>query len=201
VQRVQRITEDELAFLGKLGAFVRTPRDAKRLFNLYRLLRLNAYRISGRGGEDPAAFLDGGYQAVAVLLAMLTLDARVLREVLDAPARAQDQARPGSGTAGGLAARPTEGVSWRDFTADLVPRPGPQQANGARPAWRNQVVGDIPAERLRDWERMSAAVQATVAGNLLTTADLKDFQAWAPYVRRFSYELLAEEDPDPAPLA
>ena len=64
-------------------------------------------------GDDDES---GHYQAVAVLLAMLTADPRLLRHVLDAPKRpAADPAAGGSAVGGGLMAQPDTGVSWRQF--------------------------------------------------------------------------------------
>jgi hypothetical protein len=175
--RARRLTEDELLFLGGLGPFVRTPRDAKRLFNVYRMLR------STRDLSPAAAFLGGEYQAVAVLLAMLTLDARVSASVLDA---APD---PLSAVSGGLtrrvALREEASGGWASFTAGLSP-----QKDGR--AWRNAIIGQVPAAEVAGWQRMAAAVGATSA--LVTLPDLTAFQAWAPHVRRFSYLVLAPGD-------
>ncbi len=60
----------ELDFLATLAPLVRSPRAAKRLLNLYRLLRA---RLSG---ENPAVFLADGsleapFRAVMVLLSVL----------------------------------------------------------------------------------------------------------------------------------
>ena len=54
-----------------------TPREAKRLFNLYRMLRATrdlsgASRFLGEAGEP------GDYQAVVVLLGLLTAHSRLL---------------------------------------------------------------------------------------------------------------------------
>jgi hypothetical protein len=59
------ISNDELEFLGRLASMVTTPRTAKRVLNLYRLLRA---RLSDNDVERFMA--DGEYQAVLVLLAL-----------------------------------------------------------------------------------------------------------------------------------
>lgn len=59
------ISEAEMDFLGRLAPLVPSPRAAKRLINLYRLLRARLY------GPDLDAFVDGdGAAAVLVLLAV-----------------------------------------------------------------------------------------------------------------------------------
>ncbi len=63
--RGMRITGPELLYLEQLSALVRTPRAAKRLVNLYRLVKA---RIAP-GMTD--AFLDVDYRVVLVLLAVL----------------------------------------------------------------------------------------------------------------------------------
>ncbi len=63
------ISATELDFLGTLAPLARSPRSAKRLLNLYRLLRARF------AGEELAGFLDGTreapFRAVLVLLAVL----------------------------------------------------------------------------------------------------------------------------------
>jgi hypothetical protein len=61
------LTEAEREFLGRLSAIVRTPRAAKRLVNIYRMIRVSVPDdefdyFSPHGDEE--------YQAVAVLLAV-----------------------------------------------------------------------------------------------------------------------------------
>jgi hypothetical protein len=63
------VTAEEVRFMSKLGPVIRTPRSAKRLANLYRLVRasLTADQLDsllGRGGELP------GYRAVQLMLAV-----------------------------------------------------------------------------------------------------------------------------------
>jgi KAP family P-loop domain len=168
----QRLTEDELRFLGGLGPFIRTPRDAKRLFNVYRMLR------STRDLSPASQFLGREYQAVALLLAMLNQDAHVFAQVTDAPAR------PEFGVTGGLSWATAESVHWLSFTSALLPEP----VIGADGTWRNQIIGEIPAADLPAWRRMGDAVLAT--GHLVTLPDLTAFREWTPHVRRFSYLVL-----------
>ena len=176
----RQLTANEIGFLARLGPFTRTPRDAKRLFNVYRMIRATRDLSS----TSPQAFLGGEYQAVALLLAMVTLDAQVLCQVLDAPADLSSQ------VAGGLAARPAQGFDWGEFAIDLAPlkhEPGP----GSPPVWRNRIIGEIPGPDVRAWERMFMAVAATSED--VTLHGLRDFKSWAPAVRRFSYALLTED--------
>jgi hypothetical protein len=176
-----RLTEDELRCLGGLGAFVRTPRDGKRLFNVYRLLR------SARDLSPASAFLGGEYQAVAILLGMLNLDASVLARIIAAPPD------PVAGVAGGLTGRPQGTGTWASFALDLTPAltAGPDPSEPDHLTWANNVTGAIPAAELDAWQRMSAAVTATTS--LVTLPGLAAFQAWAPHVLRFSYLVFSRD--------
>ena len=60
-----RVTANEREFLGHLTPLLTTPRAIKKLTNLYRLLRLSVPR------DQLPDFLDGPYQAAALLLAAL----------------------------------------------------------------------------------------------------------------------------------
>lgn len=188
----QRLSEDELRFLGGLGPFVKTPRDAKRLFNVYRMLRAT------RDLSPASTFLGGEYQAVAMLLAMLTQDPHVFVQAVDAPAG------PGSGVSGGLAWTEPQYQNWADFVGGLTPersasdRLTSDQAAGPVHGWQNRVVGEIPAADLTAWSSMARAAHDTSA--LVTLPDLAAFRAWVPHVRRFSYLPLtpARHRQDPA---
>ena len=169
-ETVQPLTEAELGFLADLEPFIATPRDAKRMFNLYRMLR------STRDLSDASAFLGdahqpGDFQVVAMLLAMLTADAYLLRHVLDAA--------PREDVAGGLSYRPDREL-WQDFTDGLSPRRAPA-------GWENQIVGLIPAHEVRAWQQLAGATART--SHLMAPRDLTGFRPWAPSIRRFSYLL------------
>jgi hypothetical protein len=93
----QPLTEREIALLSGLDRLVDTPRDAKRLINLYRMLRAT------RDLSEASAFLDGEYEAVVVLLGTGTAHGRLLGRFADALLGREPQ------------------TSWSDFVAALRP--------------------------------------------------------------------------------
>jgi hypothetical protein len=162
------LSKDELDFLAGLEPFIGTPRDAKRMFNLYRMLR------STRDLSVASAFLGdrrqpGEYQAVAMLLAMLTADAHLLHYVLDA-----------------LTCRPSQD-RWHDFVDDLKP-------GRIEDRWENRIIGRIPDREVRGWQRLADEAASTRAQ--ISLPDLSVFQRWAPSIRRFSYMLSPLNDPE-----
>ena len=166
------LTEPELDLLSALECFIDTPREAKRMFNLYRMLR------STRDLSDASAFLGhdhdpGDYQAVALLLGMMTADVHVLHDVLDA----EPQAEPRVG--GGLNHRP-DNDDWHKFIADFTP-----EYSGVE--WTNQIIGRIPPEDVPAWQQFAKCAART--SNLITLPDLTAFKRWAPRVQRFSFVL------------
>ena len=142
--------------------------------NLYRMLR------STRDLSPAARFLGdehtpGEYQAVVILLGLLSGHARLLHDVLVAPA-----AEPAKG---GLRGRAKEDT-WAAFAGGLAPRDGPV----------NDVVGAIPATDVDEWRRLAEGLEE--ATKLVTLPDLAPFQAWAPRVARFSFLLSPYADGD-----
>jgi hypothetical protein len=164
------LTDDEVAMLSSLAPLVRTPRTAKRLFNLYRLLR------STRDLRPSGSFLGAGgrpgqYQAVAVLLGLLTAHPSLMNDLTRAPAD------PARGLAGGFMARPSSG-NWKEFVAGLTPRQDGR-------TWRNDVTTELDREATDEWWRLVEDVGP--ATDLVTLPDLQAFQAWEPHVARFSF--------------
>jgi KAP-like P-loop domain-containing protein len=162
------LTEKELVLLSTLDVLIDTPREAKRLFNLYRMLRATrdlsgASRFLGEDGEP------GDYEAVVVLLGLLTAHSRLLERVLDT------RPDPDNGIAGGLMSRPPD-ADWAQFVADFEPRDG-----------ANRIVGTLAVASVPDWTRLHAGLARVSAE--LTLSDLSRFQEWVPRIRRFSYTL------------
>ncbi|WP_280448991.1 P-loop NTPase fold protein [Nocardia brasiliensis] len=167
------IGEAELALLACLDTLITTPREAKRIFNLYRMIRAtrdlsDASRFLGSSGQP------GEYQAVVVLLGLLTAHAHVLGGVLDA------RPDPRNEVWGGLARRAADS-SWRQFLEDLEPC-------WSEPSWRNRVVGLFPESHLPHWIRLHQGM--TVLAATVDLPDLVTLQDWLPRVRRFSYTLV-----------
>jgi hypothetical protein len=84
-----QVSQPEVEFLGRLGPVLPTPRAAKRLVNLYRLVRISIPEA------DLAAFAGTGdgqseYKFVQILLAILVgspaMAQRVFKEIMAAPA-------------------------------------------------------------------------------------------------------------------
>jgi hypothetical protein len=164
------LTAEELKMLTELAPLVETPRETKRLVNLYRMMR------STRDLSPAARFLGaegtpGEYQAVVILLGLLSGHARLLHDVLLAPA--------GDDVRGGLRGRPP-GETWPAFAQGLKPR----ATDGGV---RNDVIGDIPPADVEEWKRLAEGLEDASA--LVTLPDLKVFQAWAPRIARFSFLL------------
>jgi hypothetical protein len=154
-----------LEFLDALDRLVDTPRAAKRLLNVYRMIR--ATRDLG----DAASFLGdrdrpGEFQAVVVLLGITAAAPPLAVDVLGAPPDREE-------VRGGLVHR-DPGGSWAEFAKDLRPESG-----------RSPIVGALTADDAARWLRLHQGLQAVTG--LVTLPDLSAFLAWAPHVRRFSY--------------
>lgn len=157
------LTEPELTLLSALDHLVDTPRKAKRLFNLYRMLRAT------RDLSDASRFLGdddraGEYQAVAVLLGLVTGCGPLLDRIFGAEP-------------GGLVNRRRD-TPWTSFVADLEP----ERSDGI---WRNRVAGPLPHQEVAVWQ----ALRHGLAKAPVTLPDLSCLQDWVPVIRRFSYAL------------
>ncbi|MFE3172944.1 P-loop NTPase fold protein [Amycolatopsis sp. NPDC059090] len=166
------LTPAEIDLLSELDMLISTPREAKRLFNLYRMLRATrdlsaASRFLGHPAEP------GDYQAVVALLGLLTAPGLVLEKALDT------LPDPDRSITGGLVHRSPE-ATWTEFVADCAPRRRGE-------VWQNPVAGMLCDKELRDWRQLHRGL-AHVSTALGIDA-LSRFQQWVPAVRRFSYVL------------
>lgn len=170
--------EDEIKLLALLDPLVRTPREAKRLANVYQMIRAT------RDLSDPSRFLGGHgqageYEAVAVLLGLLTAHAQLLGAVLDSPV---DE---GAGLSGGLVHRSPE-VSWDSFVAGMKPR-----QTGER--WSNDIVATMTPTERDAWQDLWSGLQPVTAQ--VSLPDLKVLQFWARRIRRFSFVMSPGQEP------
>lgn len=167
------MTESEIDLLSSLDLLVATPREFKRLINIYRMVRATRDLSSASSflGDDRSP---GEYQAVVVLLGLLTLQSRILEVVLDAQPDADPDVR------GGLTHRsPNE--KWVNFLADLEPR-------RVGPTWVNGITRTIANEDVPQWLSLRAGLQQVSVK--VAVEDLKLFQVWEIRIRRFTYTLL-----------
>lgn len=174
------LTEPELELLSELDFLVDTPREAKRLFNLYRMVRATrdlsvASRFLGDDGGT------GEFQAVVVLLGLLTAHGRLLGSVLDSPPD------PDTAVLGGLMCRQPE-TAWVSFVHDLDPV---RFGHG----WANRIVGSLSDPQVAEWSRLYCGLTRVCSS--VTLNDLSSFQAWVPRIRRFSYVLPPAETVSP----
>jgi hypothetical protein len=166
------LTEPELKALSSLAPLVRSPREAKRLLNLYRMLR------STRDLSDASRFLggdsaEGEFQTVVMLLGVLTANPQLLSQILFA------LPDPENKLMGGICHRAAPD-SWGAFLNGLRPRRVDER-------WRNDVCDGLSERDRAEWELLLE--RARPASALVKLPDLTTFKTWAPHVARFSFLL------------
>ena len=146
---IRPLTDPEIQLIASLEPLISTPREAKRLLNLYRMIRAtrNLSPASQFLGDEDRA---GDYQAVVVLLGLLTAHARLLGQVLDSPANAKASRFAGACKHRG------ESEQWKDFVDGLAPL----EVDGV---WRNDVLGTVPASDIGPWETLSRGLKPSAA--------------------------------------
>jgi hypothetical protein len=194
---------NEIEMLAMLDPLVGTPREAKRLANIYQMVRAT------RDLSDPSRFLGGDdqpgeYQAVVVLLGLLTAHAHLLGAVLDSPADED------AGLLGGLVHRSAD-ETWQRFVSGLEPQrveraagaeqmEGPEQTAGADQAedlWSNDVVATMTTTERDAWRNLWSGLQPV--SERVSLPDLTALQFWARRIRRFSFVMSPSlEPPEPA---
>ncbi|MEV6139260.1 P-loop NTPase fold protein [Nocardia sp. NPDC051990] len=175
IERPRPLTEPEITLLAALDSLIDTPREAKRLLNLYRMVRATrdlseASRFLGLDGRP------GEYQAVVILFGLLTARAHLLGSVLDAPPD------PASGADGGLAHRPRR-TSWDRFVSGVEPQ-------RSESFWVNRIVGPFPDSQTAEWTRLHRGLVRI--STVVELTDLTDLHTWLPRIRRFSYVLVTD---------
>jgi len=169
-----KLSDEERALLTAVGALLETPREGTRVLNLYRMLRATRDLSRSREflGNDSRP---GEFQAVIVLLAMLTAHPHLMGALLDHP--------PGTDSDGPQAPRGgilhwPETSTWKDVVDGIAVAPG---------APANRICSVRP-EAVVEWNRLSTGLRPTLP--LVTLPDLRALQEWAPKVARFSFLLL-----------
>lgn len=157
------IGDVERNFLKSLTGFVPTPRSAKRLINLYRLLKVSV------GEEGVAAFEGqpgepGEYQAVALLLAILIGFPALAPNVFAELER-------------------TDVPTWASFVDRL--RPAPRNTPQSENLFSSGAVPSMTSSEAAAWRQLCRTLDA-LDENLLLKA-LSPFKNWRERVGRYSF--------------
>jgi hypothetical protein len=162
------LQDTELTMLALLGPLVKTPRDAKRLLNVYRMVR------SAKNLGSNRDFLGRNeYQAVALLLGLLTAEPALFAQLL--------WARPNGvlKTEGGLMYR-RDKAPWKQAWEGLTPRLGV-------PHGQLNDLGSLEGRGAASWRGVQ--INAAGAVQAITLKDISAFRKWGPEVARFSFVL------------
>jgi hypothetical protein len=170
------LTPDELGFAQRLGGLVETPRAAKRLLNIYRLVR--ATQAIGSGSQFLGADRQPGeFYAVQTLLAVAA----------GFPAETDDLLVALQHAGGRLEAGERGAVrSWSEFVGRLVPRPLERDGGSVEGVIVTDATGEIAGD-LAQWHQLHAGLAGTLRYNPL--GDLAPYVEWGPKVARFSFTL------------
>jgi KAP-like P-loop domain-containing protein len=160
------ITPEELAFMKRLAPIIETPRAAKRLANLYRLLRVSV-------GADELT-QDEAYEPVLLLLAIGIGYPGLASSVFDAIAR-------------------FPGTPWPVFLDDLRPRQVPA-VPPAPPRTGNVVDDDLKPGEAAVWQKFANAVVRVAPGDV-ADRNLGSFAPWIDVVSEFSFHPWQERLP------
>jgi hypothetical protein len=165
------LTKQERQLLASLGALVETPRQGKRLFNLYRLIR-SAGDLRSASDFLGTESQPGEFQAVAVLLAILTANPHIFGDILWA------EVNPELDLDGGLYRRSSR-QTWSEFLASLTPE---RKGEG----WGNSIAR-FTAEECDNWLALTTGLAAST--DIIVLDDLAAFRTWGWIVARFSFVL------------
>lgn len=148
------------------------------MINLYRMIRSTRDLSSGgsrfiRNDGEP-----GDYQAVALLLGLLSAPGNLLGDVLDAPRNPEET------ILGGLTKRDAGGT-WSEFVKGMTPRL-------VAGRWINDFAPELTPEDRVLWQRLEEGFAP--ATPLVGLGSLSELQAWAEKIRRFSFVMSPSAD-------
>ena len=168
------IDQEELGFLKGLAELVATPRETKRLVNLYRLVRASL------PADAIEPFLhDRAYEPLLTLLAIL----------VGFPRQAQALFRGLRLVEHGAAPEPVAeqvGDSWTQFVALLAP--APVEIKGSlNEIWSNWIDHSINANEAAEWAALAAALEhVTARPNVVD--DVGSYSDWVDVVERYLFD-------------
>jgi hypothetical protein len=170
------IDRSELEYLKGLAELVATPRETKRLVNLYRLVRASL------PADAIEPFLhDRAYQPLLTLLAILVGFPRQAQAVFRGLRMVDRGAAPAD-------VESKVGSSWAKFVARLSPDPVemlPTSASGE--AWSNWIDHSINANEAAEWSALASALEH-VATQPDVVDDVGSYSDWVDVVERYLFD-------------
>jgi hypothetical protein len=153
------IGEQEIALLEALSGFVPTPRGAKRLANVYRLLKASSY-INEAGAFEGTDDAPAEFPVVMLLAAIATGFPNLMQTVFERLA---------------LTAVP----QWRDFVNEL--------ARAWESSIDDVTTVDSTVIKRSDGRGTLLLELLQAIESLLTTSDISVYKRWAPRIAQFSF--------------
>jgi hypothetical protein len=152
------LSEHEIAFVAKLAPLIDTPRSAKRLLNLYRLLKVGV-------ADDVAAGLETGpeHKAVLTLLAAMIAAGGEWRRFADA-------------------LRTTDLDNWETFIDSLRPR---RLTGDLGEEWTSSAEKAVPAAQALAMRHLCQKLDQLSPD--LADLDVSTLRPWVARVGRFSF--------------
>ena len=170
------LTPEERAFLGGLAPLVATPRAAKRLANLYRMVRASPDLV------EPEPFLDGDeYQVLAEMLAVVS----AYPELFGTMCGSRD--RPTTDGSEPLMAC-TSSMTWASFVDGLAPIPI-QEEGPAEALFANRVCARITPYEVQRWRGLHEGLTSEPLRGNRTPVAIERYQHWASVAAHFSFDL------------
>jgi hypothetical protein len=168
--RWRPITPPELAMLERLSVFVRSPRQAKRVINIYRMLRSTQSLSAGSSFLKPGT-AEGDYQAVVLLLGVLSAKPYLLTAFLWAPATEV--------CVGGLYGR-DEFSGWDAIIEGMYSHQISESG-----VWANDFLPGMTRSTSLEWDELAGSLRHLSPH--LSMPDLEAVRRWGRHVARFSF--------------
>ena len=170
------VDKEELEFLKGLAELVATPRETKRLVNLYRLVRASL------PADKLEPFLhDRVYQPLLTLLAVL----------VGFPRQAQALFRSLRMVDGGTAPEEVMGKvggSWKQFVTSLAPAPVeilPDSSSSE--TWTSWIDRSINPNEAAEWSALGSALEH-IAARPAVVDDVGAYSDWVDVVERYLFD-------------
>jgi hypothetical protein len=161
------LTEDEVRFMEQMHGLIGTPRTVNRYVNTYRMIKSTA-----AASPHP---VDGDYQVVLVLLALLVGVPHEAAGFLKAVDKSE----------------PTQ--KWSELVGLTKPMLRPETGKDGKPKEQPyNLTGDLNENEVARWIRIHGALSAI---EVLQDEEMRPFRCWARRVARYAFHPIRFERP------